>query len=99
MVGRWRPGRCACARLLGRLDQLQQQRLLVEAWHAGRVARARACARLSLGVGIFSLGDRTTAVGGGLLPPLHRPWQLGWRELWAAALNPQLRQAEHLQAA
>ena len=39
------------------------------------------------------------AVGGGLLPPLHRPWQLGWRELWAAALNPQLRQAEHLQAA
>jgi hypothetical protein len=39
------------------------------------------------------------AAGGGLLPPLHRPWQLGWRELWAAALNPQLRQAEHLQAA
>lgn len=36
------------------------------------------------------------AAGQGLLPPLHRPWGLGWRELWQAALNPQLRQAQHL---
>ncbi|KAI7845033.1 hypothetical protein COHA_001399 [Chlorella ohadii] len=38
------------------------------------------------------------AAGGGLLPPLHRPWQLGWEQLWQAALNPQLRQAEHVAA-
>lgn len=36
------------------------------------------------------------AAGEGLLPPLRRPWQLGWQALWQAALNPQLRQAEHL---
>ena len=54
--------------------------------------------RPSGSTGSLLLAD-PAAVGGGLLPPLHRPWQLGWRELWAAALNPQLRQAEHLQAA
>lgn len=37
------------------------------------------------------------APGGGLLPPLHRPWQgLGWAQLWQAALNPKLRRAEHV---
>ena len=34
------------------------------------------------------------AGGSLLLPALHRPWQqLGWQELWRAALDPQLRQA------
>ena len=37
------------------------------------------------------------AGGAGLLPPLRRPYEgLGWEALWAAALNPQLRSAEHL---
>lgn len=36
------------------------------------------------------------AAGQGLLPPLRRPWQLGWQALWQAALNPQLREAQHL---
>ena len=38
------------------------------------------------------------AVGGGLLPPLHHPWQLSWEQLWQAALNPRLRRAEHVGA-
>lgn len=48
--------------------------------------------------GALLLAD-PAAPGGGLLPPLHLPWQLGWAELWHAALNPQLRRAEHLQEA
>lgn len=35
----------------------------------------------------------------GLLPPLLRPVLLDWHELWQAALNPQLRQADHLMGA
>jgi hypothetical protein len=38
------------------------------------------------------------AAGSGLLPPLKRPVQLSWQELWQAALNPHLRQ-EHLTSA
>ena len=51
--------------------------------------------RPSAASGSLLLAD-PAAVGGGLLPPLQRPWQLGWEQLWQAALNPQLRQAEHL---
>lgn len=36
------------------------------------------------------------AAGQGLLPPLRRPWQLSWQALWQAALNPRLREAQHL---
>ena len=32
---------------------------------------------------------------GGLLPPVWRPYQLGWRDLWAAAQDPGLRTALH----
>ncbi len=53
--------------------------------------------RPSTSSGSLLLAD-PAAAGGGLLPPLHRPWQLGWEQLWQAALNPQLRQAEHVAA-
>ncbi|PRW56514.1 mediator of RNA polymerase II transcription subunit 27 [Chlorella sorokiniana] len=53
--------------------------------------------RPSTSSGTLLLAD-PAAVGGGLLPPLHRPWQLGWDQLWQAALNPRLRQAEHVGA-
>lgn len=42
--------------------------------------------------GSLLLADTAAAVSGML--PLRRPYQLGWEQLWAAALNPHLRQAE-----
>ncbi|KAL4443714.1 hypothetical protein ABPG75_011451 [Micractinium tetrahymenae] len=36
----------------------------------------------------------TVATGGGAVLPLRRPYQLGWEQLWTAALNPHLRRAE-----
>ena len=51
--------------------------------------------RRSSSSGTLLLAD-PAGPGGGLLPPLRRPVQLSWQELWQAALNPHLRQAEHL---
>lgn len=107
----WAPSQHAVFRHLSAQADAALQHFLAQRQQAGSAGGASPLETLLLWLAtcsdVFTRPSSTSgsllladpaAAGGGLLPPLHRPWQLSWEQLWQAAVNPRLRQAEHVGA-